>query len=652
MVTPPDDPPRARDSWLPSVVAVALFVALLLGSYANGLVMRPGSLTGPDSHMWLYLVETAHSSGDGLAHPIGGMESPRSNAPHGETLHWTLPFFALLYVPAWLGAALTGASFGQVLFGWAVVVSPLLLAASVLVMVWGLGPLLRPGERFVVTLFLLMNAGLLLGFQAARPDHQALSLLLIAVAVAVGIRWMLRPWSMEEITGRLRWDPMAVALVAALVLSLWVSVDGLILVLVLNLGYGLCGLLMGNWGHVFRLIKLMFFTAVFGQLAAWLTEVGSPDSLPADTLSDAHVYLLLSAALFWAALSGQSEANPLAKGWPQGKRRLVCTLLLIMAAVFFFFGIGALLDPYSTMDERVREIWQEGVIESRPLYQSLFPEPGVVLIFLLPALAGLGFCLWSWRRGEARLRPAWLLLAAGIGAYAAVSFFVQQRFFTQANLLAAGPFALLVWRGLQLEHKPMPLLKAFAVGNAFTLLGGILWLWMTPLMPHDDLVIDRVTARKQVAAAAPSQLRDSASEVWPQVMELTDWLNANAKEPATIMAFINIGPELLYRTPLSVVSTPYHRNNAGILDEWTFFTRPPGEYAAARQIARERGVGYVLVRPFHPEERAYYAYQPGREPTALWGALAEGRPPVWLEEVALPVNLRPDFRLYRTQFSE
>jgi len=649
----PGEQPSAPDSWWPSLLAVLLFIALLAGAYANGLVLGPGQLAGPDSYMWLYLVETAHDGGSGLLHPLGGMESPRSNAPHGETLHWTWPFFALLYIPAWLGSLLPGVSFADALFAWGVLIGPLLLGASVLVMVWGLQPLLRRGERFIVTLFLLMNAGVLLGFQVARPDHQALSLLLIAVAVAVGVRWTFKPWSVEEVMPKRRTDPYLEVLVAAIVLSLWVSVEGLILVLVFNLGYGLSGLLAGQWQHAMRLAGVMFFSGFLGLILVFFTGDYSLDGVPADTLSDALLYLLMASAFFWAALTAVVGANPIANGLARWHLNLTASILFVSSALLLFFGVGTMMDPYSTMDAEVREIWQQGVVESRPLYASLLDAPGMIVIFLFPALVGLVFCYVQWRAGKPPQRPAWLLLVVGIAVYAAVSFFIQQRFFVQANLLAAGPFALLVWRGFKLADKPMPLMKAFVAGNVFVLLGFLFAVFVDRWRANESLIHERVYALEKAeligigkTAYIPEPLPVSA---------FAAWLNASEAPPAphgTILAFINIGPELLYRTPHAVVSTPYHRNNEGILDEWTFFTALPENYHKSREMARGRGVTHVLVRPFDPEEEAYYHQEPGPPKQCLWDDLAAGSPPPWLVEIPLPKELQTDYRFYRVRFSD
>ncbi len=650
----PKEPSAAQpaptcESWWPSLTAVGLFVLLLLGAYAGGLVLPVGDLAGPDSYMWLYLVETAHQSGEGLFYPIGGMESPRSNAPYGETLHWTLPFFALLYVPAWLGSAMTGASFGEALFAWGVIIGPLLLGATVLTMVLGLDPLLRRGERLVVTLFLLMNAGVLLGFQVARPDHQALSLFLIALAVGLGVQRVLAlPPKEVDQRGRIR--PHAVLLGVVLASVVWVSVDGLVTVLFMQVGLVMNIFLQRRGFNMMDLISINMF-AFFLSVVFMLMQP-EPFQAVTDTSGALHSGLFVG---LWFSSVALMFATGVAPKWddmggmPKNEpgRRFVFAMVAFLAAIPLLGALSHLLHPYSTMDERVREIWQRGVIESVPMWKLLFSMPGLAVLALGPVAAGGIYALWNWfypKHDALEQRPAWILLAVGIGAYAAVSVLIQQRFFIQANLLAAGPFALLIWRGLHLEKKAMPLLKVLLIGNAFALLGaGLFWL-QAQIKPDASQAIAASQLGVPPATENPSPFPQDAA-----LSSFTTWLEQQDESPIKILSFINIGPEIIYRTPHSVVSTPYHRNNAGILAEYDFLTAPLHDLSRARQIARERGIDYVLLRPHQAEENAYYEQPDRSQGPILRDILVVDQPPAWLVEVPLPDHLAGTYRLYRVK---
>ena len=112
------------------------------------------------------------------------------------------------------------------------------------------------------------------------------------------------------------------------------------------------------------------------------------------------------------------------------------------------------------------------------------------------------------------------------------------------------------------------------------------------------------------------------------------WMAANLA-PGLVMAHLNQGPLLLYWTPHSVVSGPYHRNRAGIRDGFAFFASEDDR--SAKRIVAERGVDYVLICP--GEDRAAAKIE-----RSLANRLEAGQPPSWLRTVALPGSR---FMLYR-----
>src|SRR3546814_9292280 len=55
-----------------------------------------------------------------------------------------------------------------------------------------------------------------------------------------------------------------------------------------------------------------------------------------------------------------------------------------------------------------------------------------------------------------------------------------------------------------------------------------------------------------------------------KVREVAAYLDSDAgwgSQPQTVLAFMDVGPELLYRTRHRVIGTPYHRNGDGIRSE-------------------------------------------------------------------------------------
>jgi hypothetical protein len=110
---------------------------------------------------------------------------------------------------------------------------------------------------------------------------------------------------------------------------------------------------------------------------------------------------------------------------------------------------------------------------------------------------------------------------------------------------------------------------------------------------------------------------------------------AAALAPGLVLAPIDLGPEILYFTPLSVLGAPYHRNVVGNLAVLDAFAAPPED---ARRRAGTLGVAYLFYCPGEPV--------PEPLPAGSLGALLErGDTPPWLAPI--PADEEARIRLYR-----
>src|SRR3546814_17289824 len=83
-----------------------------------------------------------------------------------------------------------------------------------------------------------------------------------------------------------------------------------------------------------------------------------------------------------------------------------------------------------------------------------------------------------------------------------------------------------------------------------------------------------------------------------KVREVAAYLDSDAgwgSQPQTVLAFMDVDPELLYRTRHRVIGTPYHRNGDGIFDGYRILATT---YFDAARTARseDRRVGKECVR--------------------------------------------------------
>ena len=126
---------------------------------------------------------------------------------------------------------------------------------------------------------------------------------------------------------------------------------------------------------------------------------------------------------------------------------------------------------------------------------------------------------------------------------------------------------------------------------------------------------------------------------------MTRHMEATYLEPeaaAIVLAFMDLGPQILYRSRLGLIGTPYHRNGAGIIDGHAMLAGE--DDGTAREMMRARGVDFVLLCP-GSAERAFYSDRDNK--SQLYDRLAAGEPPAWLRSLALPPLLSETFMLYR-----
>lgn len=543
-----------------AVVGLALLAAAhLLGQAWSGWFALEGRLLDPDGYMRLVRVERLVETGRWFDGTI-----PRSNAPYGETLHWTRPLDALLIAGAAPLAPLLG--WRDALFAWGVWLSPVLHAVSLLALLWAARPLLDARGLLALAALYPMQLFLAQQFSLGRPDHHGLLLLLFIAQLGFAAR------------GR------AIAALPA-ALAVWVSVEALPAGL---LPVAFAGALWLRSGEGARFGAAYAALLAAALAAALLAERGWAALAPAyDSLSIVHVTLAGLVALGALAAARTDRRRPLVAA------AAAASVLggMTLAWPRFFAG------PLAEVDPRIIAAWFASVAEVEPL-----TDPPLALAHLgLPALA-LAVTPWRDRR--------WAALGVALALYVAMALW-QQRWASYAQTLAVAPCAALLAR--LLVRAPAPFLAAAGVG-----------LSVAPLF---------------AAAALPAEPRVRAEDC--PLSEMADWLAAAQPEPRVVMSYIFYGPELLWRTPHAVVSSPYHRNGSGIGDALDFFGA--SDEAAARAIAERRGVGLVLACPAEPETGKYR-----RGGRSLMDDLEQGRAPAWLEPLEIPPALQA-FRLYRVR---
>jgi hypothetical protein len=255
--------------------------------------------------------------------------------------------------------------------------------------------------------------------------------------------------------------------------------------------------------------------------------------------------------------------------------------LVVIATMSMLFP-GFIRGPFAGVEPETRLLWLRQVSELHPLLSGTDGHMGRVLYFVGPALVALP---WSIRRIVVGRRSGGssghVLYAILLGVFLALAF-VQIRWSLYVQGLAAIGLAGAVGSALRRIEGPggstvRSLARVCVIAAAFSVFPLAGWL---------------LSSRPDPGEAGPAATGTGCS-----ISELVRRLPP--ADPRVILAFMDFGPELLYRTPHSVVSTPYHRN-PGIVASHRILTAPWGQ---ARSGLEARAVEWILLCP--TVDRAY-----------------------------------------------
>jgi hypothetical protein len=548
----------------------------------------------------------------------------RSNAPYGESLHWTRPLDVLLVGGAAPLAAFLG--WHRALWIWGVGISPALLAGAALVLVWGLR-IHRMENALLAVLLFMCQPALMQMCAAGRPDHHSL-LIFAATLTAVLTHRSLR---LRES------PPTAFAAGLSVAFGLWVSVEFLPLTAWACLGVAVTGILLGTsamektramaWGLV---LGLGLFLCLEHPPARW--NHGLPDQLGLH-----HVMGSLAAAMAMEiALRLQRR-----RSFPvQGRLFLHGGAALAPAAIAVWAWPALFSDPFGYLPEELRSQWLDHVGDLQPLHHLAAPSAAALLIWLFPlpviGLLAAGRALR--RRSLTALSPrtagGWWWLGGGV--LLALMAWTCFRWTAYAQIFLVPP--LLLWtirlRNAAGRHRALRSAALGRVGVTLLLTCGYLLFTpfstaFTPRHPAPTPAGPRVTPE---GTPRPATLQEMAAWVLTQ----PGWENA------VVLAPLDDGPEWLYRTQVRVIATPYHRNIRGILDSHALMSQSPSDTAHAK--LRERGVDFIVWRAQPGADQFWTA---GASDGSLFSALRQGQIPAWLTPVELPPHLARRIHAYK-----
>ncbi|NIA67215.1 hypothetical protein HBA54_01260 [Pelagibius litoralis] len=585
-----------------AMVHTSLIVFRDLPVFESGLV-------GPDSYMRMLRVTELYQNWDWFDGTI-----ERANAPYGDTLHWTRPFdmlIMLIALPASLGMDFEGA-----LYVAGILVSPLLQLTTGFALAWAMRPVIRPEVWFLPAVALFLQPGALAYSVAGRADHHSLLLLVFVVTAGFTLRALRNPLDARP----------AVWAGASAGFGIWLSVEFLLPMGVCLVALGMPWLFgereKASQNKWFALAaSLLLLAALFAERP--LERFLEPSY---DRVSTVQFLVVVSILLFWRAAESY-ENRATAGTHPVG--RLLLGLFGVTAAGLLVNSIHPLFfaGPMAGVDPRIQPIWLDLVLEMRPLIPQDRDSIGSFIFFFGSGLLVVPFfarLLWQERRSSSFWTLAFIGFACLLLWLVAIKHI---RFSGYAEVAFIMAFAVVFDRFLQWTHRiHSDFSRGILRGCTITV------LLLGPLTVGTTLMVDKADAKD---ASGQSLTACDVGEVAGFLETDPRWTGSRQ----TILTFLDIGPELLYRTDHAVIGTPYHRNSDGIYDSyWMLTSSDPG---AVRAMIVERGIGLILLCQ-SPAERNFFS----SAGDSLYKQLSGGQIPSWAAEVALPVHLQRQARLF------
>jgi hypothetical protein len=279
---------------------------------------------------------------------------------------------------------------------------------------------------------------------------------------------------------------------------------------------------------------------------------------------------------------------------------------LAATAVFLALEPACLAGPFAMMDPMVRSIWFTQVSEMQSLATVAGTSaPMAAAVASFPAVGVL--CVLALAR-DRNTRGDFGFVVAAVALLVAVAVMIA--------MVRAYSYA--VW--LAIPMAAAAALRLCAALRLATLTGRTaVALMLTP------------TATSAVALAAVEAM--TRQDVGPENSRVAEGCLRNENyaglarlRPGLVATDIDYGPYVLALTPHSVMSAPYHRLVAPIIAAHQIFALPP---QAALNVVTESGADYLVTCGRH----ALGGIGAAERAASLWGRLAAGEVPDWLEPV-------------------
>jgi hypothetical protein len=418
-------------------------------------------------------------------------------------------------------------------------------------------------------------------------------------------------------------------------MAIWVSVESLVGVVAAIAAFALWWLFSDR--RYAQALMAYSTGLAAGLTVALLAERGVSGFLTVemDKLSIPHLLMFAGNGGLWWMLAGAE-----ARGWLGANRlwRGVCAALgaAALAAILLWLFPQILSDPMHAGGELYIRTHLNNVSEVQPLItwtalmgQAWGSAIGKAFLWLGIALPAVPWLAYRCFAGQVSERRMWILLAAAAIVFVPLTVH-QLRWSSSVQTVLVLPYASMA---AALADRLAAALSATLVSVVRPCVIAVLCVWV--------FVPAALTSSNTAAATSMAGNEKPCS-----IKGLESTLNDPGElggRPMKILALIDYGPEILYRTRHSVLSIPNHRYQAGFTASYRIMSAE--DFSLARQGLREKSVDLILVCTNGPDSTFYESEAGGR---TLARALNENAPPPFLIPIPLPAEAGA-FRLFAVQ---
>jgi hypothetical protein len=535
----------------------------------------------------------------------------RLNPPGGTAMHWSrLPDLALAAVTL---AVSPFASMNDALTVAGMILPPLYFLIFIILYARPARMMLGAARSPVGLLVVISGSAMITQFAPGRVDHHGLQLVMVMAATALLLLGLARE----------RWRWMIALAGIPIGLSIWIGLEMIALIAAWFAALGLVWCRSG--GSLARQGAIAAGIATVMGVVLLLTSVAPAYRwIPAcDALSTMPVGVL-------ALVAGGFAIMHLAQRWAHTPvtRLLVGALCgAVVAAVFAKSFPQCLAGPYENLDPEIVRWWLSNVPEALPLSAQFRTQPFIAIDKVWVPLLGLSYCLWRCIRARGHGRNLWGALAVML-ALSTPLIFWQIRATFGAHVVALIPLAALiaeVWQRLGGHSGPR--------WRRFAILLPVLFVGSAVFWPALE------KGYRIASAFAPGKPSSGLVMLLQDCITRDDLPVLADVSPTNTLAYVDVGPVILFSTPHAVLGGPYHRNQAGLKATIALFRSE--DDAWIRENLRKLGIGLIATCP-GPEDMVMY---PTQNKNGLAERLAAGRLPDYLREIPDPAH--PGLRFYR-----